>query len=71
MLWAGTAGTIPLIFVLIRVFRAIRGSFFRQRENDPRIARNTRTNTKRLELGRTLRGCLHPVPKERGIPLCG
>jgi D-aspartate ligase len=37
-------------FVLFRVFRGIRGSHFRQHKNDPRIARNTRSNTKGVEL---------------------
>lgn len=32
-------------FVLFRVFRAVRGSLFRQQNTDPRIARNTRKNT--------------------------
>ena len=36
-------------FVLLRVFRAIRGSVLMLLKNDPRIARNTRNNTKRVE----------------------
>ena len=37
-------------FVLLRVFRAIRGSFFCCLKNYPRIVRNTRNNMKRVEL---------------------
>ena len=36
--------------MLFRVFRGIRGPFFTELKNDPRIARNTRSNTKRLVL---------------------